>query len=123
MITKSEKLNEVLRGLRVSSPEIIGASVVSSEGFIVASVIPNEVDEELVGGMAAALLGTGERISADLMHAQMEQAFVRSPKGYMIVNTVGTDASLVLLVTRDAKLGLIFLEIERTILELAKHLS
>ena len=41
----------------------------------------------------------------------------------MIVNTVGTDASLVLLVTRDAKLGLIFLEIERTILELAKHLS
>jgi predicted regulator of Ras-like GTPase activity (Roadblock/LC7/MglB family) len=123
MIPRSEKLNDVLRVLRVSSPEIIAASVVSAEGFIVASVIPNEVDEDLVGEMAAALLGVGERISADLMQAQMEQAYVRSPKGYIIVNAVGGDASLVLLVTRDAKLGLIFLEIERTTLELAKHLS
>jgi predicted regulator of Ras-like GTPase activity (Roadblock/LC7/MglB family) len=120
--TKSEKLNEVLRGLRLSSPEIIGASVVSSDGFIVASVIPNEVDEDLVGGMAAALLGVGERISSDLMHAPMEQTYVRSPKGYIIVNAVGTESSLVLLVTREAKLGLIFLELKRTVVELAKHL-
>jgi predicted regulator of Ras-like GTPase activity (Roadblock/LC7/MglB family) len=123
MSTKSEKINEVLRGLRLSSPEIIGSSVVSSDGFIIASVIPNEIDEDVVGGMAASLLGVGERISADLMRSQMEQTYVRSPKGYVIVNAVGTDSALVLLVTREAKLGLIFLEIKRTAAELAKHLS
>jgi uncharacterized protein len=123
MSTKSEKINEVLRGLRLSSPEIIGSSVVNSDGFIIASVIPSEIDEDLVGGMTASLLGVGERISADLMRAQMEQTYVRSPKGYVIVNAVGGESALVLLVTREAKLGLIFLEIKRTAAELAKHLS
>jgi predicted regulator of Ras-like GTPase activity (Roadblock/LC7/MglB family) len=36
---------------------------------------------------------------------------------------VGSEASLVLLVTREAKLGLIFLELKRTTAELAKHVT
>ena len=123
MSTKSEKITEVLRGLRTSSPEVIGACVVSSEGFIVASVVPSEIDEDLIGGMAASLLGVGERIASDLMHSQMEQTYVRSPKGYIIVNAVGPDAALVLLVTREAKLGLIFLELKRTTAELVRHVA
>ena len=123
MSTKSEKITEVLRGLRTSSPEVIGACVVSSEGFIVASVVPSEIDEDLIGGMAASLLGVGERIASDLMRSQMEQTYVRSPKGYIIVNAVGPDAALVLLVTREAKLGLIFLELKRTTADLVRHIA
>src|SRR3954468_16217528 len=108
MATKSEKINDILRGLRAGSPEVIGAAVVSSDGFIVASHIPNEVDEDLIGGMAASLLGVGERIAADLMRADVEQTYVRSPKGYIIVNAIGQESVLVLLVTREAKLGMIF---------------
>jgi predicted regulator of Ras-like GTPase activity (Roadblock/LC7/MglB family) len=122
MATKSERINEVLRGLRQGTPEIIGAAVVSSEGFIVASVLPSEVDEDLIGGMAASLLGVGERISNDLMRSQMEQTYVRSPKGYIVCNQAGPDAVCVLLVSREAKLGLIFLELKRTIVELMKYL-
>ncbi len=33
------------------------------------------------------------------------------------------EAALVLLVTREAKLGLVFLELKRTTVELARHLS
>ena len=120
MATRTEKIAEVLRGLRSSSPDIIGAAVVSLEGFIIAAVAPSEIDEELVGGMAAALLGVGERISTELMRAPMEQTFVRSEKGYVILNAVGADVVLVLLVTKEAKLGLIFLELRRTIPELAR---
>ncbi len=122
MASRTEKIAEVLRGLRVSSPDVIGAAVVSIEGFIISAVAPTEVDEELVGGMAAALLGVGERISKELMRANMEQTYVRSEKGYVILNAVGEEAVLVLLVTRDAKLGLIFLELRRVVPELAKVL-
>jgi uncharacterized protein len=120
--TRTEKLTEIMRGLRVSSPDIIGAAIVSLEGFIIASVAPAEIDEELVGGMAAALIGVGERISAELMHAPMEQTYVRSEKGYVILNAVGSEVVLVLLVTSQAKLGLIFLELKRTIPELMRAL-
>jgi predicted regulator of Ras-like GTPase activity (Roadblock/LC7/MglB family) len=122
MTTKSERISEVLRSLRQGTPEVIGATVVSSEGFIVASVLPSEVDEDLIGGMSASLLGVGERISNDLMRSQMEQTYVRSPKGYIVVNAAGPDAVLVLLVTREAKLGLVFLELKRTVAELMKYL-
>ena len=121
MSTKSERVSELLRGFRAGSPEIVGACVVSQDGFIVASHVPNEIDEDLIGGMAASMLGVGERIATELMRSQMEQTYVRSPKGYIIVNSVGGEASLVLLVTREAKLGLIFLELKRMIIELAKH--
>ncbi|HWL86943.1 MAG TPA: roadblock/LC7 domain-containing protein [Polyangiaceae bacterium] len=122
-MTKTERLNGVLRSLRTSSPEIIGATVVTSDGFIVASHIPNEVDEDLIGGMAASLLGVGERIAADLMRADVEQTYVRSAKGYIIVNAIGAESVLVLLVTREAKLGMIFLELKRTLNLLAEHLD
>ncbi len=120
MLTRTERIQEVLRGFRTASPDIIGASVVSIEGFVIASVLPSEIDEELVSGMAAAMLGVGERISSELMGSVMEQTYVRSEKGYVVLNAVGADAVLVLLTSKDAKLGLIFIELRRRCAELAK---
>jgi predicted regulator of Ras-like GTPase activity (Roadblock/LC7/MglB family) len=122
MATKSERIAESLRTLRQSTPEIVGATLVSADGFIVASVLPNDVDEDLVGGMAASMLGVGERIAADLLGSQMEQTYVRAPKGFVIVNACGPEAVLVVLVSREAKLGLIFLELKRTVPELLRLL-
>lgn len=120
MATKTEKITEILRGLRVSSPDIIGAAIVSLDGFLIAAVAPSEIDEELVGGMAAALLGVGERISTQLMRAPLNQIFVKSEKGYVILNAIGEDSVIVLLVSSEAKLGLIFLELRRMVPELQK---
>jgi len=120
MASRTERIQEVLRGLRSASPDIIGASVVSIDGFVIASVLPSEIDEELVSGMAAAMLGVGERISSELMGAMMEQTYVRSDKGYVVLNAVGQDSVLVVLTTKDAKLGLVFIELKRACAELGK---
>ncbi len=119
-VSRGSRITDALRMLRTSTPEILGAVVVNMEGFVIASLLPQEVDEELIGGMAASLLGVGERISADLMGSTMEQVYVRSPKGYIVLNAISPEAALVLLVTREAKLGLIFLEIKRVAAELAR---
>ena len=123
MASRTEKMQDILRGLRGASPDIIGAAVVSIDGFIVASVLPSEVDEELVSGMAAAMLGVGERISSELMASVMEQVYVRSEKGYVVLNAVGADSVLVVLTSKDAKLGLVFIEIKRRCAELAKTIA
>jgi len=116
-------MQDILRGLRGASPDIIGAAVVSIDGFIVASVLPSEVDEELVSGMAAAMLGVGERISSELMASVMEQVYVRSEKGYVVLNAVGADSVLVVLTSKDAKLGLVFIEVKRRCAELTKVIA
>jgi predicted regulator of Ras-like GTPase activity (Roadblock/LC7/MglB family) len=122
MASRTEKIQDVLRGLRSASPDIIGASLVSIDGFVIASVLPAEIDEELVSGMAAAMLGVGERISTELMGSTMEQTYVRSEKGYVVLNAVGGDAVLAVLTTKDAKLGLVFIELKRRCAELVKTL-
>lgn len=121
-ISKGSRITDALRMLRTSTPDILGAVVVNMEGFVIASLLPAEVDEELIGGMAASLLSVGERISADLMGSTMEQVYARSPKGYIVLNAVSAEAALVLLVTREAKLGLIFLELKRVSVDLARLL-
>lgn len=120
MATRTENIQDVLRNLRAASPDIIGSAVVSIDGFIIASLLPSEIDEELVSGMAAAMVGVGERISTELMASTLEQTYVRSAKGYVILNAVGEDALLVVLTTKEAKLGLIFIDVRRRTAELEK---
>ena len=90
------------------------------DGFVIASVLPSEIDEELVSGMAAAMLGVGERISSELMASKMEQTYIRSEKGYVILNAIGEESVLVVLTTKDAKLGLVFIDLRRRSEELTK---
>lgn len=120
--SRADGIQDELRTLRAASPDVIGSAVVSIEGFVIASVLPGEIDEDLVSGMAAAMLGVGERISNELMGAQLEQTFVRSEKGYVILNAVGSEAVLVVLTTKEARLGLIFIDIRRRVKELEKQI-
>jgi uncharacterized protein len=115
---KDNKIKEVLNKYRSISADIFGASVITMEGFMVASVSLNEIDEGLVGGLTAAMLGVGERIAKEMMNSKMNQLFIKSDKGYIICNNINEDTVLVSLVNAEAKLGLIFLEIRRIIPEL-----
>jgi predicted regulator of Ras-like GTPase activity (Roadblock/LC7/MglB family) len=76
----------------------------------------------LVAGMGAALLGVAERISMELMGADMMQTYVRSGKGYIVLSQVGDDSMLVVLTTEAAKLGLVFLDIKRRLPDLQRLL-
>ena len=120
--SRVERIRDVLRSLRTVSPDVLGSAMVSTDGFIIASLLPAEVDEELVSGMAAAMLGVGERIAGELMGGSLEQTYVRGKLGYVILNAVGQEALLIVLTTPDAKLGLVFLDVKRRVQELAKIL-
>jgi predicted regulator of Ras-like GTPase activity (Roadblock/LC7/MglB family) len=120
MTNKAEKIKDILNRYRSISPDIFGASVITMDGFMVASVTLTEIDEGLVGGITAALLGVGERIAKEMMNSTMTQIFVKSEKGYIICNNISEETVLVSLVNSEAKLGLIFLEIKRILPELTK---
>lgn len=117
-ISKSEQIKEVLNRFRSISPDIFGASVITMEGFLVASVTLSEIDEGLVGGLTAAMLGVGERIASEMMNSRMSQIYIKSDNGFIICNSINDETVLVSLVNSDAKLGLIFLEIRRILPDL-----
>ena len=119
---RTDQIQDVLRRLRMSSTEVSGVALVSTEGFMAASLLPNEVEEEVVAGMAAALLGAADRVSLELMGSHATQTCVKGQHGYIVLNQVGSDAMLVVLASENAKLGLLFLDIKRHLGDLSELL-
>ena len=112
--SKSQQLVEELKKLQVSSPDIQASAIVSADGLIIASALPQNVEEDRVSAMSAAMLSLGERISLELRRGNLDQVYIRGDNGYVMLMAVGEDAVLTILAGVKAKLGLIFLDIRRT---------
>ncbi len=117
---RTEQMVTRLRQMQVASPEIEASAVVSVDGLIIASALPNEVEEDRVSAMSAAMLSLGERISAELGRGSLEQVYIKGNDGFVLLTSIGSDAVLTALAGPNAKLGLIFLEMRRAADELAK---
>jgi len=116
---RGETLKQILRELLVRQHEIIeGVALVSTEGFIIASALPEELEDEHVAAISAVVLSMGERITSELQRGAMEQVYVRGEKGYVFLTQAGPDALLTVITNPNAKLGMIFLDTKRTIKEL-----
>lgn len=122
MASKIQKIIEVLKDLEAGTPDIEASAVVSDDGFIIASVLPQDIDEDRVGAMSATMLALGERAANELDRGELEQTFVKGKDGYVIMSFVGESAVLTTIASKDAKLGLVFLEMKRATSELLKLL-
>jgi hypothetical protein len=109
-----------LRDLQASSPDIEASAVVSVDGLTIASALPQGVEEDRVAAMSAAMLSLGERIASELGRGTLEQVHIKGAEGYVILMSVGEDAVLTALAREQARLGLIFLDMRRTVEALAK---
>jgi len=115
-----ETLDDILKNLLASIPEVQSAAIVSVEGLPIASALPPDVDETRIAAMTAAILSLGERAAQELGKGALEQVFVRGVTGYILVMAAGPNAVLTLSTTKDVKLGLIFLDSKRTCDKIAK---
>lgn len=116
--SRTEQLNERLRDLQASSGDVEAAAIVSVDGLSMASSLPANIEEDRVSAMSAAMLSLGERISSELGRGLLEQVYIKGENGYVILTAVGEEAVLTVLARREAKLGLIFLDITRTVQDL-----
>ena len=115
-----ETLDDILKNLLATIPEVQSAAIVSVEGLPIASALPPDVDETRIAAMTAAILSLGERAAQELGKGALEQVFVRGVTGYILVMAAGPNAVLTLSTTKDVKLGLIFLDSKRTCDKIAK---
>jgi len=109
-----KELTGVLRGFQAAAPGVMGSAVVSVDGFAIASELPGSVEERRVSAMAAAMLALGEQTASEFEHGGLERVFVEGADGYTIVTSAGPEAVLAAIASRDAKLGLVFLQMGRT---------
>lgn len=109
MPTKKEQLTEILEELRRIG-DIIGSSVISRDGLIIASDLSKEVDADTFAAMSAAMQGAAETAVSELKQGNLNQIIVDAEKGKIITISAGKLAILVALAKSDINLGLILLE-------------
>lgn len=117
--SRTEMMVDRLRELQ-RTDGLEASAVVSVDGLIIASALPSGVEEDRVSAMSAAMLSLGERIATELGRGSLEQVYVKGISGYVMLMAVGEEAVLTGLVHKEAKLGMIFLEMGRAAQDLAK---
>jgi predicted regulator of Ras-like GTPase activity (Roadblock/LC7/MglB family) len=113
--SRSQLIVACLRDMHASSPDIEASAVVSVDGLTIASALPQGVEEDRVAAMSAAMLSLGERIAAELGRGSLEQVYIKGSNGYVILMSVGAEAVLTALARENAKLGLLLLDMRRTV--------
>ncbi len=122
-MNRTQQLDEALRDLMATSADIEACAVVTEDGLIIASALPQGMDEDQVAGISSVMISMGERICAELNKNELEQLFVRGKDGYVIMSHAGPHAVLVALTRKEAKLGLIFLDMSRAADKLAEIIA
>lgn len=118
--SRTEQMVARLKNLQVSTPDVEASAVVSVDGLIIASALPSDVEEDRVSAMSAAMLSLGERIAGELGRGVLDQVYIRGASGYVILTSVGEEAVLTVLARKDAKLGLVFLDMRRAAEDLVR---
>lgn len=111
--SRTELMVDRLRDLQASTPDIEASAVVSVDGLIMASSLPQGIEEDRVSAMSAAMISLGERIAGELGRGELDQVYIRGDSGFVILMSVGEEAVLTSLIRENARLGLIFLDMKR----------
>ena len=115
---REEELLGALQRLLEKSADIDAAAIVSMDGFVMASALPESYEEDRLGAMSAALLSLGERTALELGRGELAQVFVEGNNGYVFLLAAGEDAVLNVIVRRGSKLGLVLYDIRNAAKEI-----
>lgn len=110
---RADILNSILSDLNGSSADIEGSAVISTDGLMMAAMLPATMDEDRVGAMGAAMLSLGDRTSQELARGSLEQVLIKGDTGFVLMTHAGPEAVVAVLAKPEARLGLIFLDVKR----------
>lgn len=117
---RTEVIQQTLQELNGSTADIEASALISIDGLMMASALPQGMDEDRVGAMSAALLSLGERAARELTRGPLQRVLIQGERGYVIMSAAGPEAVLTVLARANAKLGLIFLDMRRAAEALAR---
>lgn len=119
-MTKADQLAATLDDFLTVSPDLEAAAVVSADGLPMASALPPHVEEDRLAAMSAALLTLGERAASGLGKGELSQVFVEGRNGYVVLMSAGSNAVLVAVTNKTAKVGLVLFEMRKTAARIAE---
>ena len=121
--TLDQALQDIMENAISSTNGLEATAIVSMDGMIIGSVLPEDVEEERIAAMTAAILGLGERTAEEMQRGTLEEIYIKGENGYVLIMSAGEAVVLTGIVSDEAKLGLLFISMKNTAKKIAKVLS
>ncbi len=115
-----KNLDRVLSNL-VENTNSESAVLVNSEGLTIASI--NAENEDRVAVMIASLHSMGEKFSNDLGKGGINQFYIKTDSGYLLLKDVNQNTILGLVAKDQTKLGLLMMYLDASVKEIGSLLS
>ncbi len=120
----AEPLALQLATLLETSTTFTGASVVNTEGLVLAAVFPNqEADEELTAAATAALYVLGTRSVSQLKRGHLTRMLIQGREGNIIIMMINQRTIFVGLTPPAISLGMVFAEARTIVQQLNRFLN
>lgn len=113
-VNRVEEINGILRGFQAGCPDVEASALISEDGLMIASALPQHVEEARAAGMSATMISLGTRAATELERGEVEEIVVKGNDGYAVLVSAGLGTLLLALATKNAKLGLVFLDMRRS---------
>ena len=121
--TLDETLEDIMENAISATNGLEATAIVSMDGMIIGSVLPEDVEEERIAAMTAAILGLGERTAEEMKRGTLEEIYIKGAGGYVLIISAGESVVLTGIVSSEAKLGLLFISMKNTAKKIEKVLS
>ncbi len=107
-----DQLTDLLRTLESVNSDVQGSSIVSVQGLPICSALARDVNDGIVSAMSAAIQSVSERAVEELARGALKRILIEGEDGTIILSKAGNNAILCVLCQKDAKLGMVFLNIQ-----------
>ena len=106
----SDRITDILVSLKAIKG-VHGAALIEKFGLIKGSALPGWVDPEAIAAMVTLILKASQRATKELEQGQFYSAIIESEKGKILFSEIQGNI-LIIIATREAKLGIINLKLD-----------
>ncbi len=125
MASKRELLENILLELADAlGADLLGTLIATPDGQVVVStMLKGDLSAEKLAAMAAAVVGTSERLSKVVEAGEFRDALIRCSKQNVLSRRAGRRAILVCVIKANANIGLLNIEVEDAISKIMQVLG
>lgn len=119
---RANLLAAVLAELHRAGDGVEASVVMSNDGLLMATHLPEDYEENRLAAITAAILSLSARAAAEFNRGTVSQILIRGDRGNFVVSKAGNDAVLVVLTPASSVLGITFIDCKRAAEEIEQIL-
>lgn len=116
---QTDGLTSLLQELHTSSTDIEASVIISTDGQLLAAMLPVGLDENRLAAMSAALFALASRTSQELSCGSVDHLWIKGRQGLVLLVGAGQRAVVAVLVKSSDGLGRVLSEVKRVVEKIA----